>query len=101
MLLVYFLSQPRSQGVPTSYADHEAEGTPSYTSIRCAQNLGAFGSHYGFHCFLGNANRLKMTVALEIILQKINRETKNQHSEDLISTFLKVFEQQSGVGKYV
>ena len=31
----------RSQGAATSYADHEAERTPWYTSIKCAQEMGA------------------------------------------------------------
>ena len=32
--------QPRSQGVLTSYADHEAEWTPWYILIKSAQNMG-------------------------------------------------------------
>ena len=55
-------TQPRSKGVLTSYADHEA------------QNLGALGSHYGFHSWLGNAKRRKMAVILALILQKMNGE---------------------------
>ena len=55
----------------------------SYTSMKCAQNLGAFGSHYGFHRLLGNANRRKMTVALALILQKMNREIENKDFDDL------------------
>ena len=35
----YQNSQPRSLGVLTSYADHEAEGTPWYTSIKFAQKF--------------------------------------------------------------
>ena len=76
--------QPRSQGVLTSYAHHEAEGTPWYTSMKCAQNLGAFGSHYGFHRWLGNAKRWKMAVALVLILQKMNGEIENKYFKDLI-----------------
>ena len=41
-------NQPRSQDVLTSYADHEAEGTPWYTSIKCAQNLGALAAFMDF-----------------------------------------------------
>ena len=63
------------------------------TSMKCAKNLGASGSHYGFNSWLGNGKRRKMAVALALILAKIDRETKNKHFENLISTFLKVFEQ--------
>ena len=52
--------------------------------MKCAQNLGAFGSHYGFHRWLGNAKRWKMAVALVLILQKINGEIENKYFEDLI-----------------
>ena len=58
----------------------------------CPEN-GQFSSHYGFDRWLGNANRRKMAVAPELILPWINQEAENKHFEDLISTFLKVFEQ--------
>ena len=34
-----------------------------------------------------------MAVALALIMLKINWETENKHFKDVISTFLKVFEQ--------
>ena len=54
---------------------------------------GCISSHYGFHGLLGNANRRKKAVAPALNLEKINGETNNKHFEELISTFLKVFEQ--------
>ena len=55
--------------------------------------MGKFGSHYGFNCWLGNAKRRKMAVALALILQKMNGEIEIKHFEDLILTFLQVFKQ--------
>ena len=80
-------TQPCSQGVLTSYADHEAEARSVirwYTSITFAQKMGKFESHYGFHRWLGNAKPRKMAVALALILQKMNGEIGNKHFEDLI-----------------
>ena len=60
--------QPRSQGVLMSFNDREAERTPWYTSIKFAQNMGKFRSHYGFHRWPGDAKRRKMAVGLALIL---------------------------------
>ena len=75
------------------YPPPGAEWTPWYTSMKCAQNLGPFGSHYGFYRWLGNANRRKMAFDLMLILQKMNWEIENKHFADLIWSFLKVFKQ--------
>ena len=61
--------------------------------MKYAQNLGAFGSHYGFHRWLGNAKRRKMAVALALILQKMEGEIENKHFEDLIWTVIQVSKQ--------
>ena len=76
--------QPRSQGVLTSYADQRSRMNTLVHFDEMRQNLGAFGSHYGFHSWLGNAKLRKMTVALALILQKMNGEIENKHFEDLI-----------------
>ena len=85
------LKRSNSNLVPRVFLRHtlitkpnEHPVSPWYTSMKCAQNLGAFGSHYGFHSWLGNAKLQKMAVALALILQKMEGEIENKHFEDLI-----------------
>ena len=86
--------QPRSQGVLTSYADHEAEQTPWYISIKFAQKMGKFGSHHGFHRWLGK--RRKMAVALALILQKMSGELKTNTLRTLFEPFCRYLNNNLG-----
>ena len=67
-------TQPRSQGVLTSYADHEARSQMN-TMVHFDEmrpESGCIWKPLWIARFLGNANQRKMAVALALILHKIN-----------------------------